>query len=220
MTIFPCSTFDVGRQFVQEMIDTHDMAISVHHLRFRCVSYEDEPEGPHQLSVPALTYVRVLSSNNVAFTPAGDDETDGIALSKDSGDTLLNHGDRLQLTPDVMIYYGLDEAWQVALTELDPTVEAESRCFGTRYRLTDRKLGFGGMAVVYLGLKIPSRRQLACKVIRRPLPEASQTSIQGSTAVHDSHVKTMDRLAREYELLKNITHVCARIRREYVTSQG
>lgn len=203
------SHFDIGRDDVRRALGLKELTISSHHLRFHCVMYGDEESD----AVSPLVYARLLSSNNVILVqkaPSGGASTH--LLSKDHPDVLLNHGDKIQLTPHVFIEF---DATSEPANTLEPHQEAEIKSLAGKYAITTRKLGAGGYASVYLAKELDSQRQLACKILELPrrVAEAEGNTARHSTeapadliAEHSQHRRRCDRLRREVDILKRLAH--------------
>lgn len=68
--------------------------------------------------VPPMVYVRDLSTNGTSIKKAGIDVHDGgYLMTKDQGDVLLSHGDRLYIAPTISIVF--HTAQQVKKSEDD-----------------------------------------------------------------------------------------------------
>lgn len=76
--------------------------MSAHHLRFRCVLYDE-----HELSeISPMVYMTDLSLNGTCLVRAGVDESDeGFLMTRSHGDVLLAEGDQIFLTPMISIRY-------------------------------------------------------------------------------------------------------------------
>ena len=185
-----------------------ELAISTHHLRIRCVMYENDGG----VYVAPLIYVRVLSRNSVVLSHP-DLNIPGAAciLSKESGDVLLNHGDVLQLTSTISFLFVFDHDEGVS-SELDAFRQAEVQHFAKQYRVTGRVLGAGGFASVVLAVKQSTRRQVACKVVPLPYTGADvQHHVQRLPTAEGKDLelrltKKRESLAREYNVLKDLDH--------------
>ena len=208
--------FDIGRKDVQSIWGINKSTISSHHLRFRCVIYEEDDEQ----QVSPMVYVRVLSSNSIqlertAICTSNTRQT----VSKNDGDILLNHGDNLQLTPTISLLFRAAECCDGSSDTLDSTRMAQLKHFSDDFLVTGRRLGVGGQASVFLAVKQPSGRQVACKIV--PLPYTQSTALanlQDAThltrqeriaqlkAIEQRLVRKRDCLAREYNVLKALSH--------------
>lgn len=195
--IYANEEFDIGREDVQLAFNSLEPTISTHHLRFRCVMFDDEEPN----KVAPMVYVRVLSRNAVMlkhsdYIRLGAD----VLLNKDDGDVLLNQGDVLQLTPGVSIMFTSRNAKMHSSNGLSAVQRAETDCFAKHYRVSGRILGSGGNASVFVAVKQSNQRQVACKIVPRPQPRNS------SEKRSPSFTKKREDLAREYNALKNLNH--------------
>ncbi|KAF2857164.1 Pkinase-domain-containing protein [Piedraia hortae CBS 480.64] len=186
--IFANDEFDLGRKDFDQVWKKKEKTISTHHLRCRCVIFDDDEEGEEK--VAPLVYVRVLSSNPVKYMPslAGSNSTTTMRLTRVSGDVLLNHGDILKLNPSISLKF---HSKAPPGKPLDTTIQSEVDCFAKEYFVTNRILGSGGNATVYLAMKPSNQKQFACKIIRLPAAIAK---------------KKRETLAREHTLLKDLDH--------------
>ncbi|OQO03618.1 hypothetical protein B0A48_10283 [Cryoendolithus antarcticus] len=214
--IAPRAPFDIGRAQVQKHLGVSERSISTQHLRFHCILYGDDPAD----DVLPMVYVRVLSSHSVKL----DNTTSGAGkfirhLRSTDADFLLSHGDRLHLTNRVCVEYSAARD----TSPLPPLNSAQLRELGHishEYSVTTRKLGSGGYASVYLAEEAPSRRQVACKIVRVP-KRSSNTNAHGKGAIqHRSELlvrksiadqstnldKTLVALRREVEILQHVDH--------------
>nr|POE76193.1 meiosis-specific serine/threonine-protein kinase mek1 [Quercus suber] len=193
--VYADGEFDVGRGNIPDTWNVNRMTISTHHLRFHCVSYEDDSDDPPILP---MVYFQVLSSHSIHLqrsdfnSPARRD-----AVSKADGDILLNHMDVLQLTPAIHITF--------SGTEIEPFLDVvqrrEAQLIGHQYRVTDRILGKGGQAAVVVAIKMSTRRQYACKIVTVPGSKPRMSAVDQRKAV-----KQRADMTREYTILKNLSH--------------
>ncbi|KAK6437575.1 Protein kinase protein rad53 [Oleoguttula sp. CCFEE 5521] len=214
--IAPRAPFDIGRAQIQKHLGISERSVSNQHLRFYCILYGDDPAD----DVLPMVYVRVLSSHTVKL----DNATSGAGkfirqLRNNDPAFLLSHGDRLHLTNKICVRYSAARD----TTPLPPLNSAQLReldHISHEYTVTTRKLGAGGYASVYLAEECPSRRQVACKIVRIP-KRSSNTKAHGKGAIqHRSDLlvkdsiadrstdldKTLVALRREVEILQHIDH--------------
>lgn len=201
--------FDLGRRQIKQAWGVDELTISTHHLRFRCVVFEDEEEDKSAL----LIYVRVLSFNPVLLSRSDSNNPSGdTTLSRESGDVLLNHGDVLKLTRDMSLLFRTAKQPETAVRGLDPIKEAEVKRFAKQYRVTGRMLGAGGNASVFVAVKQSTQRQVACKIVplpyKRPGAPALDQRLQATDAkeLESRLIKKRESLAREYNVLKYLNH--------------
>ncbi|KAH9827331.1 eIF-2-alpha kinase GCN2-like [Teratosphaeria destructans] len=182
--IYRNERIDIGRKDIMEVWGTCEQTISTHHLRFRCIMFEDDDD---EQRVAPLVYMRVLSCNPVVLRRCGcNSPGDETFLARDSGDILLNHDDELQLTRDISCAFVLADVENLRLNALSNNARAEVEHFRRQYHVTGRVLGSGGQAAVVLAVKQSTKKQLACKIV--PM------------------VEKCDRLAREFDVLKDLDH--------------
>jgi serine/threonine protein kinase len=155
--------------------------------------------------VSPLVYVHVLSQNDVLLTRAkcGDAES-SHRIRRSDLNTLLNHGDVLHLTPEISVLFESLEFYRAHIGNLNSTQLAEIEYFDDQFQVTDRKLGSGGNASVFVAVKRCRKRQVACKIVAVPIAE----DVEART-MHDVESKLLkarqDR-AREFTVLKNLDH--------------
>lgn len=186
------------------MLGFEDRTISKHHLRIRCIGYDNDVDS----KVTPLIYARVLSSNTAILKRHGfDDRGNGIELGRDQGDVLLNPGDHLRLTNKVSIdLASMDQKPESA--DFDEVREVERELFADQFRLSKRILGAGGYASVYVAVKQKTNQQFACKIMSVPInpedieDEPHQTSRRNTAALK----RSQEKVAREYNLLKDLSH--------------
>ena len=209
--------FEFGRRHVQNACEDESRTISTHHLRFRCVYYDDDAE----YRVAPLVYVRVVSSNPVRVHHFNSDgEKFGHLVSRDDGDRLLNEADTLQLTQDISLTFRYTRAYASWDDSLCGTQRTEAMLFHDQYAVSGRKLGGGGQASVFFAVKQKTQRQLACKIISRPQSLSAvaakldrrspslgpaQREVHLRKAQEALHVR-QQRLAREYDILRDLSH--------------
>ena len=214
--IHPNDEFDIGRKVFQDAWNVYEPTISTHHLRFRCVVYEDD--GEQQVS--PMIYVRVLSSNQVRLNRTENSGNDGDhALSKSDPDFLLNHGDTLHLTPQHSLEFEAEGYCAARSNGFDPIQAAEIKHFSNQFHISDRRLGVGGNASVFVAVRQIAKRQVACKVVPLPCTQSAAverikhdlrlTPVQREAelkAVKMKLLRKREQLTREYSVLKDLSH--------------
>lgn len=199
--IYGNDEFDIGRQDVFNALELHDRSVSTHHIRVRCVLYDDDVKQ----RVAPMVYARVLSSNPVILRRNGiDNQQDGIAITRDHGDILLNTRDRLQLTNQVELEYRTTQGAFNA-PPLDSICRAEAQQFSVRYQMTPRVLGIGGYAAVYVAVKQRTGQQYACKIMPLPTLDDIDDDLDDARRDHALKVK-YEVVAREFNVLRKLSH--------------
>lgn len=202
--VAPNEESDVGRQLVQDLLGLHDPTISAHHLRIRCVVYEEDDEGH---VIPPMVYVRVISRNGCNlqryFLEQG---PENIHLTQNQQDYLLGDKDVLQLSANVTIRYRAAEQPGKPEDQLDDIRRLEIQRFASQYHVMPRKLGAGGYASVFVALKQSTQQQVACKIVPLPYKRPGAAQRINSTEFEQKLIKKRESLAREYEVLKNLNH--------------
>ncbi|KAK3673611.1 hypothetical protein LTR78_006516 [Recurvomyces mirabilis] len=199
--------FDLGRENLREWFDITEPSISAHHLRFHCVVFENgsDQDDDH---VEPLVYMRVLSANPVRLESSCFNNTS--ILRKRDRDILLNHGDVLELNPSVSITFRTAHPPVPCESALSPLQQGDIMSFEARYAVSDRLLGSGGQACVFLATKQSDQSQLACKVVSLPQQRAEiagdPQAVIEARRVAVQRQKKRDVLAREYSILKDLSH--------------
>ena len=207
--------FDLGRDQVNSILGVNDGTISNHHLRFHCVTYDENPVA----AIEPLVYVRTLSRHGARLTQTAPDGSNSTCfLQHGHPSVLLNQGDTLHLSSHVSVTYEAVPQKSKQLKRLGSVAQAEAKLFDKQYTITPRALGAGGFASVFLAINMKSRRQVACKIVplpkKPPVPSLSEWTPRPGRKVpaHDAvgdivrHRKICQDLRREFEVLKGIDH--------------
>ncbi len=208
--------FTFGRREVAESCRTPALCISKHHVKFRCVMYEED----HETRVAPMVYFCVLSKNPVRMTRLGvDGEECSRHVTSAKGDVLLDDGDVLHLSRSISLTFAARYEYAALSDGLNDTQRKEFQLLRPFYEVTNRRLGVGGNASVFVALKKGSQRQVACKVV--PVPSVSQSAearilndITLDEKQRKAHLSDMERrmnkrrveLTREYSVLKDLSH--------------
>lgn len=198
LPVYRRSEFDVGRSTIKEMLDVVENSISSHHVRFRCVVYEDDESH----SVLPMVYMQVLSSNGVIYTRAGSDAIP-VAIHNGDPDVLLSDRDQVKLTRRITLSYYTTASESSRPPQHNAIRRAELKHIEARYVVTNRVLGIGGYASVHLAVKRGSERQLACKILSVTLSHSDPLRPQAAKLALR---KKRENLAREYNVLKDLSH--------------
>ncbi|RMX76408.1 hypothetical protein D0869_10748 [Hortaea werneckii] len=203
VNIYPNEEFDIGRTDVEAAWHVNEPTVSSHHLRFRCVVFEDEAVD----GVAPLVYSRVLSRNAVILKHSDFNNPGAQSfLTKDSGDVLLNAGDTLQLTPSTSIFFRPFRSGCHPVNALGDIQKAEIRRFSKQYQVSGRMLGSGGQASVFVAVKHSNQRQVACKIINMNLENQMTMDAMETKQLEHQLLIRRAHLAREYNILENIDH--------------
>jgi RIO-like serine/threonine protein kinase len=207
--------FDLGRDQVTDMLCVSDGTVSKHHLRFHCVTYDENPVA----AIEPLVYVRILSRHGARLSQTAPDGSNSTCfLQHGHPSVLLNHGDTLHLSSNVSVKYEAVPQKSKQLKRLGSIAQAEAKLFGKQYTIVPRALGAGGFASVFLAINMKSRRQVACKIVplpkKPPVPSLNEwkprpgRKVPAHEAVGDivRHRKICQDLRREFEVLKGIDH--------------
>ncbi|RMY95632.1 hypothetical protein D0862_08695 [Hortaea werneckii] len=201
--VYPNKEFDIGRSDVEAAWHVNEPTVSSHHLRFRCVVFEDEAED----GVAPLIYSRVLSRNTVILKHSDfNNPSTQSFLTKDSGDVLLNAGDTLQLTPSISIVFMPLRSGYHPLNALGVIQKAEIRRFSKQYQVSGRMLGSGGQASVFVAVKQCDQRQVACKIISMNLENQMTRDAMETKQLEHQLLLRRAHLAREYNILEHLDH--------------
>jgi hypothetical protein len=203
--------FHWGRRDAEDMFKSAMPNISTHHLRIRCIAYEEDGD----VKVTPMVYVRGLSKNGIQLTRSrhdweGDETSSRTSthyLSNTGPDFLLGRGDVLRITPSIWAeFFEADDAAQQDYG-IDETQEYELGYFSDRYEVTDRRLGFGGQASVFIAIETQTQKQLACKIVRVPYGDPTTQELEQHLRDAGAHAeKERGETAREYHILSTINH--------------
>ena len=203
MNVYPNEEFDIGRSDFHAAWRLNEPTVSSHHLRIRCVVFEDEVVD----GVAPLVYSRVLSRNAVVLKHSDFNNPSAQSLlTKDGGDVLLNNGDVLQLTPFVSILFRPFRSGLHPVNALGDVQKAEIGRLSKQYQVSGRILGSGGQASVFVAVKQSNQRQVACKIINMNLE--NQMPMDEVEAKQQEHqlLRRRAHLAREYDILERLDH--------------
>ncbi|KAI7265630.1 hypothetical protein KC345_g8415 [Hortaea werneckii] len=203
VNVYPNEEFDIGRSDVIAAWHVNEPTVSSHHLRIRCVVFEDEVID----GVAPLVYSRVLSRNAVTLKHSDFNNPSAQSLlTKDSGDVLLNDGDVLQLTSSTSIFFRPFRSGRHPVNALGDIQKAEIGRFSKQYQVSGRMLGSGGHASVFVAVRQSNQRQVACKIINMNLE--NQMPMGAVEAKHLEHrlLRRRAHLAREYDILERLDH--------------
>jgi hypothetical protein len=177
-------------------------AVSAHHLRVRCVMYEDDTDQ----RVPPMVSIQVLSSNGIIFTHAGLDDSASFSVKPGDDDILLSDGDHMQLTRRISVEFRCSKHYSSAKQQHGKIRQAEMQRFSKRFSITSRMLGVGGFAGVYLARDARSQQQLACKIMSNATERTTASDASEEIANMTALRMQRERLAREYTVLKDLNH--------------
>lgn len=205
--------FELGRRRIESDLEIKAPSVSNHHLRFRCVTFDEDGE----IRVAPMVYVRVLSKNTVWLSSAHQKAT--TALYSGDPDFLLDNEDMLHLTSTISVQFLADQSCAVKAASMSATQKKELSYFESSYQVTDRRLGAGGQADVFVAIEKQTQRQVACKVVRVPFLSASdmedlcsdprmtvQEQIVKRQRLHANVLKSQSKLCREFDILKKLSH--------------
>ncbi|KAF7550928.1 hypothetical protein G7046_g7860 [Stylonectria norvegica] len=181
-------TYSVAKMYSTLHVDNDpDYMVSRNHCEIYVVVYE--PTVNH-------VYVRDRKSFNGTYVNGHNigepDEEPNIIPSG----YLLQHGDVIEIRPYWKFEF-FQEASPLrhALTNLQ--VE-ECKLFSEKYLLTDRCLGQGAEAVVYLALDVPTKKQLVCKLVNLDRTQGKHT------------LEERQKNLQEADILRQLRHVGSR----------
>lgn len=107
----------------------------------------------------------------------------------------------MQLTSKIQILFTVPERGKPNSSALDASQRAECKIFAPRYRLSQRVLGFGGYAKVYVANDEKTGKQLACKVVKQARPRHDDDN-----QMRPSKKRSTEIVAREFNVLKKLSH--------------
>ncbi|KAI6857889.1 hypothetical protein KC338_g7947 [Hortaea werneckii] len=203
VNVYPNEEFDIGRSDVEAAWHVNEPTVSSHHLRLRCVVFEDEVVD----GVAPLVYSRVLSRNAVILRHSDFNNPSAQSLlTKDSGDVLLNDGDSLQLTPSISIIFSPFRSGSQPVNALRDIQKAETGRFSRQYQVSGRMLGSGGQASVFVAVKQSNQRQVACKIINMNVENHMPVDEVEAKQLEHQLLRRRAHLAREYDILERLDH--------------
>ena len=168
-----------------------------------------------------MVYVRVLSTNPVQLTRAGSTggTDDKHSISKRDPDILLGHDDAVQITPNISVVFTALEDYEAESNAVDYVRANELEHFEAQFEVSDRRLGVGGNASVFVAVKRRTKRQVACKVVPQPFIKTAEldrinhdpymTKQQRNMELRNLEqglLKKRQDLTREYTILKDLNH--------------
>jgi serine/threonine protein kinase len=164
--------------------------------------YEDDTD--HR--VPPMVSIQVLSSNGIMFTYAGFDDSASIPVKPGDDDILLSDGDCMQLTRRISVKFRCSEHYLSTNQQHGKLCQAEMQRFSKRFVISNRLLGAGGFAGVFLAWDAKSQQQLACKILRNGTEHATASKASEEIANMANLRAEREKLAREYTVLKDLSH--------------
>ena len=196
----------------------NEPTVSNKHIRLYTIVYTNEDAGEES----NLVYAEDLSRNGTYWN--------GALIGEGTGGVLLSDGDRLTISSKTSLIFRSAEPVG-PLVRLDSLQRHEVERFSKTYTFTDRLLGSGAHAKVFLAVDRSTSSQLACKVVdlrqlrqtastyfvRQKLPEVaanvdSRIQLRRVKALAEKQ-RGIDRLEtelasyyREIEILANLRH--------------
>ncbi|KAK5166176.1 uncharacterized protein LTR77_008437 [Saxophila tyrrhenica] len=216
-TVSANDDYHIGREEVEDSFNIKAQSISKHHVKIRCGMYDELHEDTR---VAPMVYARVLSKNPVRLVRQGmDGEDRSHRVSSMDSDVLLDDGDVLELSDAVSVEFVAREEYAATADGLNDTQWREFELLRPHYEVTNRRLGVGGNASVFVAVKAQSLRQVACKVLPVPFvnPEAEariMKDLKLDDDERDARLADLERrmnkrrseLTREYGTLKDLNH--------------
>jgi len=190
-----------------------DDTVSNFHVRIYAIDYETGDIA----DINPLVFAEVLSTNGTLLVRSADVADPGIPTSlthlfRGDGAILLNHGDRLVVTPNDYFDFEAYKAEKVPIRNHRSLSRQnhDTEQFEHLYFVTKRLIGVGGTGKVYLAYHKKNNDQLACKVTRldcsapgKVLPLAA---LSGPLERLRYHVP-------EVEFLRDLVHVSSNLLR-------
>lgn len=191
-------------------IEIFDQTISNRHLHIYAIDYAaDAGFAP----VAPLVFVEDLSTNGTILERLIDVVEPAVPsppmkLSRHSGAILLNHGDKLHVSPTDCFEYVFDhDRWKKTPWSTVWATQSEDRAqFVQAYTITKRLVGVGGTSRVHLGYEQKQGTQVACKII--PLDWSAQGKER--LLANSSATERLRYHVPEIEFLEELQHVCQR----------
>lgn len=199
--IFASKQSDIGRKHVHELLGLTDDSISTHHLRVRCVIYDED-----DTTVPPAVFVQAITKEGVVQVHGHDKIV--VTLTRSSSAYMLADGDLIYMSPKVTFTFRSDcspyrkeslqlsdHAPYVLLSSTDKCSSPEEYSPRNKYLLTKHMLGKGASAKVFVAIRTCNGQQLACKVFFGP--------VMGIDRLSHSQKMQID---REIEILRKLNH--------------
>jgi hypothetical protein len=192
-------------------IEIPDSTVSYRHLRIYAIDYAcGGPDFPSP-SVQPLVFAEDMSLNGTYLHRARDMADPAISgsikkISLTDGAILLNHGDRLYVSPQEYFEFNAveSEKWPLSGLRVWLAQEHDRNQFQDHYVVSRRLVGVGGHSKVHLGYRKSDDGQIACKIIR--LNESlsnKMASLLWSSKAYERLVYHVP----EVEFLKDLQHV-------------
>jgi len=144
-----------------------DDTVSNVHVRLYAIDYETGDIA----DIKPLVFAEVLSTNGTLLVRSADVADPGmptslINLYRGDGAILLNHGDKLVVTPTDYFEFEAERAEKVRLRDHRSLKRQshDTEQFKHLYSVTRRLIGVGGTGKVYLAYDKKNNDQLACKI--------------------------------------------------------
>jgi tRNA A-37 threonylcarbamoyl transferase component Bud32 len=190
---------DIGRVTLEQVAGFKDSSVSKHHIRLRCVMYEDDVEQ----QVPPMVSFQVISTRQVIFERFGSLPEAKYPVKRGDDDVLLCDGDVIRLSARAGVVFKTSQVYRAQSYQHDRALKFDLKRFAHRYRVSTRLLGKGGFGSVFFAMEQTTGQQLACKII--PATEEERLPKRDALRMAATAEKRA-KLAREYDVLRDLAH--------------
>ncbi|KAG9681366.1 kinase-like protein, partial [Aureobasidium melanogenum] len=230
ISIWPKQEIILGCKQLQHFVDDYDPTISYHHLKLRCVQFDDDAAT---WNVAPMLYAEDLSINGTVMTrecPTEDGSTVRLdhQLNKSMGPVLLQDGDCLYLSKSTFVQYSeLDPRDEISMSFI---MDCEVKRFQEDFAIFPRLISAGGQGSVYVAWDRNAEQQVACKAVSLAGVNLTcdQNTNEAFTQAASNRASRMQsikllrkihRLEVEYEVLKDLSHPnIIDMRKVYITT--
>ncbi|KAF1808441.1 kinase-like protein [Eremomyces bilateralis CBS 781.70] len=193
-TLYEDEEFQLGRYDFCDAQSAEDFTISNEHVQIKSISlgisYRDQ-------EIESLVYVHDVSTNGT-WLQRSCSPSPSYPLSKRTGPVLLNDCDLLFLGASIVLVVQIDGPGS-QVPALGCVRTGEEMAFSDRYAITDRQLGDGAHGRVFVGVYVPSKRHVACKIV-----DLKQYRHRSNNAEEAETI--LQRIFREYECVHGLNH--------------
>lgn len=187
-----------------------DNAVSNRHLRVYAIDYETD----NIADIKPLVFVEVLSVNKTLlqrFTDVTDPAipTSLQHLRRGDGAILLNHGDRLAVSPTDYFKFEAEKAEKVPIRTFRSWSRQteDAKQFEHLYSISRRLIGVGGTSKVYLAYNKGTVEQSACKTTSLNYSLPGKDPLAASSAP----IERLRYHVPDVEFLEDLIHVSSGI---------
>ncbi|CAG8984035.1 hypothetical protein HYALB_00002976 [Hymenoscyphus albidus] len=201
--MYPTDELLVGRA-VEDVLEGRipkwsipDIHVSKLHFRIYSVIYNTELDS----EIAPLFYCEDLNSSNGTYVNGNN-----IAIQcRESMGWLIKDGDIINIRPYWQFTFSQYNATRTEDTVVLEKEKEDMEWFQKQFVVSERVLGKGCYAPVYLAEDIQERKQLACKIVRS-FKTDPETPDEGSHLESQISEKEREKAMREIKILANLSH--------------